>query len=405
MATDQPIISVSELTRKIKGVLEMGFSQVLVSGEISNFKRHTSGHLYFTLKDEAAQIQAVMWRGRAMGLFFTPQDGMKVVVRGSITVYEVRGIYQIDVVQIQPMGVGELQLALERLKKKLMAEGLFEPEHKKPLPKYPERIGIVSSPTGAAIHDMLTIIGRRCPPVEILLCPVAVQGEGAAEEIAQAVRDLNRHGKLDPANAVDVIIVGRGGGSLEDLWAFNEEIVARAIYDSKIPVISAVGHEVDFTISDFVADLRAPTPSAAGELVVPDKSEILELLRNSCYTMNQTIAERISASREKVVSLIRSYHFNKPLQLQREYSQRVDELERTLVTTLAHRFTLLHNHATQLHKRLQSLNPDQVLKRGYTMVYRDGKIVESARRLQTQDEIDVKFRDGDVTSTVTKIPR
>jgi exodeoxyribonuclease VII large subunit len=397
MASDQPIISVSELTRKIKGVLEMGFPQVLVSGEISNFKRHTSGHLYFTLKDEAAQIQAVMWRGRAMSLFFTPQDGMKVVVRGSITVYEVRGIYQIDVVQIQPMGVGELQLAFERLKKKLMAEGLFEPEHKKPLPKYPKRIGIVSSPTGAAIHDMLTIIGRRYPPVEVLLCPVAVQGEGAAEEIAEAVRELNLFGKLD------VIIVGRGGGSLEDLWAFNEEIVARAIYDSKIPVVSAVGHEVDFTISDFVADLRAPTPSAAGELVVPDKSEILELLRNSCYTMNQTIAERISASREKVVSLIRSYHFNKPLQLQREYSQRVDELERTLVTTLAHRFTLLHSYATQLHKRLQSLNPDQVLKRGYTMVYRDGKIVESARRLHAEDDVNIKFRDGTADSVVKRI--
>jgi exodeoxyribonuclease VII large subunit len=403
MAANEPIISVSELTRKIKGVLEMGFPQVLVSGEISNFKRHTSGHLYFTMKDEAAQIQAVMWRGRAMSLFFTPQDGMKVVVRGSITVYEVRGIYQIDVVQIQPMGVGELQLAFERLKKKLMAEGLFELEHKKPLPKYPKRIGIVSSPTGAAIHDMLTIIGRRYPSVEVLLYPVAVQGEGAAAEIAEAVRDINLHRKLDPVNAVDVIIVGRGGGSLEDLWAFNEEVVARAIYDSKIPVISAVGHEVDFTISDFVADLRAPTPSAAGELVVPDKSEILELLRNSCYTMNQTMAERISASREKVLSLIRSYHFNKPLQLRREYSQRVDELERTLVTTLAHRFTLLHSHATQLHKRLQSLNPDQVLKRGYTMVYREGKIVESARRLHAEDDVNIKFRDGTADSTVKRI--
>jgi exodeoxyribonuclease VII large subunit len=397
MNDPQNILSVSELTRKIKGTLEMGFPEVLVSGEISNFKRHTSGHLYFTLKDEAAQIQAVMWRGRAMSLFFTPQDGMKVVARGSITVYEVRGVYQIDVVQIQPMGVGELQLAFERLKKKLMAEGLFEPEHKKPLPKYPERIGIVSSPTGAAIHDMLTIVGRRYPPVEVLLYPVAVQGEGAAEEIAEALRDLNRYGELD------VIIVGRGGGSLEDLWAFNEEVVARAIYDSKIPVVSAVGHEVDFTISDFVADLRAPTPSAAAELVVPDKSGILEVLRNSCYTMNQTIAERISALKEKVVSLIKSYHFNKPLQLHREYSQRIDELERLLVSTFAHRFTLLQSHTAQLQKRLQSLNPDQVLKRGYTMVYRGGKIVESAQRLHAEDEVSIRFRDGAADSTVKKV--
>lgn len=403
MADSQPILSVSDLTRKIKGVLEMGFPEVLVSGEISNFKRHTSGHLYFTLKDESAQIQAVMWRGRAMSLFFTPQDGMKVVARGSVTVYEVRGIYQIDVVQIQPMGVGELQLAFERLKNKLMAEGLFDPDHKKPLPKYPERIGIVSSPTGAAIHDMLTIINRRYPAVEIILYPVAVQGEGAAEEIAEAITEFNRYGEAEPANRADVLIVGRGGGSLEDLWAFNEEVVARAIYDSEIPVISAVGHEVDFSISDFVADLRAPTPSAAAELVVPDKSEILETVRNSCYTMQQTISERISASRERIVSLIKSYHFNKPLQLHREYTQRVDELEKTLVTSLTHRFTLLQNHATQLLKRLQSLSPDQVLKRGYTMVYRDGRIVESARRLHLQDEVNIKFRDGVADSTVKKV--
>ena len=403
MPQSQPIVSVSELTRKIKGVLEMGFPEVLVSGEISNFKRHTSGHLYFTLKDEAAQIQAVMWRGRAMSLFFTPQDGMKVVVRGSVTVYEVRGIYQIDVVQIQPMGVGELQLAFERLKRKLADEGLFDPEHKRPLPKYPERIGIVSSQTGAAIHDMLTIIARRFPAVEIILYPVAVQGEGAAEEIAEAIREFNRHGQAEPANRADVLIVGRGGGSLEDLWAFNEEVVARAIYDSEIPVISAVGHEVDFTISDFVADLRAPTPSAAAELVVPDKSEILETIRNSCYTMEQTISERISASRERIVSLIKSYHFNKPLQLHREYTQRVDELERTLVTSLTHRFALLQSHAAQLLKRLQSLSPDQVLKRGYSMVYRDGRIVESARRLQVQDEVNIKFHDGVADSTVKKV--
>ncbi|MEK6570483.1 MAG: exodeoxyribonuclease VII large subunit, partial [Bacteroidota bacterium] len=366
-------------------------------GEISNFKRHTSGHLYFTLKDEGAQIQAVMWRGRAMSMFFTPQDGMKVVVRGSITVYEVRGIYQIDVVQIQPMGVGELQLAFERLKQRLAAEGLFDPAHKKPTPKFPERIGIVSSPTGAAIHDILTIISRRFPAVEVLLAPVAVQGVGAAEEIAEAIRDFNEYGK------VDVLIVGRGGGSLEDLWAFNEEIVARAIYNSKIPVISAVGHEVDFTISDFVADLRAPTPSAAAELVVPDRSEVLENLRNSCYTMQQNIAERISSSREKVLSLLRSYRFNRPVQLQREYSQRVDELQRTLVTGFAHRLALVGSKTNQLDKRLHSLNPDQVLKRGYTIVYRDGRIIESAHRVQPKDEVSIRFRDGDAASTVEKV--
>jgi exodeoxyribonuclease VII large subunit len=397
MAQTQPILSISELTRRIKSVLEKGFPEVLVSGEISNFKRHSSGHFYFTLKDEAAQIQAVMWRGRAMSLFFTPQDGMKVVARGSVTVYEVRGIYQIDVVQLQPMGVGELQLAFEKLKRKLMAEGLFDPAHKKPIPKFPERIGIVSSPTGAAIHDMLTIIARRFPAVDVLLAPVAVQGAEAAEAIAAAIRDFNEYKK------VDVLIVGRGGGSLEDLWAFNEEVVARAIYDSKIPIISAVGHEVDFSISDFVADLRAPTPSAAAELVVPDRSEVLENLRNSCYTMRQSVAERISSSRERVLSLLRSYHFNRPIQLHREYSQRVDELHRTLVSSLTHRVALLQSTTSQLEKRLGSLNPDQVLKRGYTIVYRDGRIIESARRLVPKDEVDIKFRDGDVESVIETV--
>ncbi|MBI4546997.1 MAG: exodeoxyribonuclease VII large subunit, partial [Ignavibacteriae bacterium] len=245
MNPEAKILTVSELTRRIKSVLETGFLDVSVQGEISNCKLHSSGHLYFTLKDESSQLQAVMWRGRVMNLFFTPQDGMKVIARGNITVYEVRGIYQIDVLQLQPLGTGELQLAFERLKQKLAAEGLFAPEHKKPLPGYPARIGIVTSPTGAAIQDILSIISRRNPAVEVILYPVRVQGSGAAEEIATAIRDFDRYGEID------VMIVGRGGGSLEDLWAFNEEIVARAIYDSKIPIISAVGHEIDFTIADF----------------------------------------------------------------------------------------------------------------------------------------------------------
>jgi exodeoxyribonuclease VII large subunit len=399
MAAAQPILSVSELTRHIKTVLEDGFPEVLVSGEISNFKRHSSGHLYFTLKDETSQIQAVMWRGRAMSLFFTPQDGMKVVARGGITVYEVRGIYQIDVVQLQPMGIGELQLAFERLKKKLMTEGLFDPEHKKPLPKYPQRIALVTSPTGAAIHDMLTVLSRRFPAVEVILNPVAVQGMGAAEEISAAIKEINDYGR------VDVLIVGRGGGSLEDLWAFNEEVVARAIYESKIPVISAVGHDVDFTISDFVADLRAPTPSAAAELVVPDRSELLEILRNSCYTIQQNISERISSGREKVLSLLKSSGFNTPVQLVRRHSQRLDELQRTMVSATAHRLSLLHSKANELQKRIDSVNPDQVLKRGYTIVYKDEKVIDSAHRLHPKDEVEIAFHDGKASSTVQTVKK
>src|SRR5271169_6490493 len=256
----QNIFSVTDLTRKIKGTLEEGFSGIAVQGELSNFKRHSSGHLYFTLKDEHTQIQCVMWRSRVPTLSVSPQDGMKMIARGNVTVYEVRGNYQLDVSSLQLLGAGELQIAFERLKQKLSTEGLFDQDHKKPLPQFPQRIGVVTSPTGAAIRDIINVVNRRFPSTELILYPVRVQGIGAAEEIASAIDDFNAFGE------VGVILIGRGGGSLEDLWAFNEEIVARSIYRSSIPVVSAVGHEIDFTIADFVADLRAPTPSAAAEL-------------------------------------------------------------------------------------------------------------------------------------------
>ena len=279
MAIEKNVITITELTRQIKFSLESSFPRVWVEGEISNFKQHTSGHLYFTLKDEGAQLSALMWRSRVANLTFQPEDGMKVIARGSITVYPPRGNYQLDVDQIQPLGLGELQLAFERLKQKLDAEGLFDAEHKKPIPEFPECIGLVTSETGAALQDIRSVLSRRHPSVEVVLAPVRVQGAGAAEEIADAIKYLNQYG------GIDVLIVGRGGGSLEDLWAFNEEVVARAIYASKIPIISAVGHEIDFSIADFVADLRAPTPSAAAELVVRDRTELLEDIGNLCYTM------------------------------------------------------------------------------------------------------------------------
>ncbi|MEK7671074.1 MAG: exodeoxyribonuclease VII large subunit, partial [Bacteroidota bacterium] len=240
---ERKVLTVTELTKRIKQTLETGFSSVTIEGEISNFKFHSSGHMYFALKDSGATISAVIWRSRVPFLSFTPEDGMKVVATGRITVYEVRGNYQIDITSMRPLGVGELQVAFEKLKRKLAAESLFDEEHKKPLPEFPERIGIVTSETGAALQDMLHILRRRFPAVEVILYPVRVQGAGAGNEIAQAIADFNRFGE------VDVLIVGRGGGSLEDLWAFNEEVVARAIYKSKIPIISAVGHEIDFTIA------------------------------------------------------------------------------------------------------------------------------------------------------------
>ena len=386
--------TVSELTRRIKGVLETSFTSVSVEGEISNFKRHSSGHLYFTLKDEGAQVSAVMWRGRASNLFFTPQDGMKVVASGKITVYEPQGKYQIDVVQLQPRGIGELQLTFERLKQKLSDEGMFDAEHKKTLPKYPERIGIVTSPTGAAIQDILNILSRRFPAVEVLLYPVKVQGEGAAKEIAEAIKDFNKLGKID------VMIVGRGGGSLEDLWAFNEEIVARAIYNSKIPIISAVGHEIDFTIADFVADLRAPTPSAAAELVVIHQSEIIEYLSNFCYNTEQDIRNIITSQKDRISSLVQSYSFNRPIDLVRQYSQQVDELNRQLHHATIHSFTLNRQELNSLQKRIASVNPTAVLERGYAIVYKGSEVADRANKLHPEDSIEIKFHDDKVSAKV-----
>jgi len=393
---EQRTFTVSELTRRIKGVLETSFTNVAVTGEISNFKRHSSGHIYFTLKDEGAQLSAVMWRGRSMNLFFTPQDGMKVIAIGNITVYEVRGQYQIDVIQLQPLGIGELQLAFERLKQKLAAEGLFDAEHKKTIPEYPERIGIVTSPTGAAIQDILNILSRRFPAVEVILYPVKVQGEGAAREIATAIQDFNKYGKID------VMIVGRGGGSLEDLWAFNEEIVARAIYNSKIPVISAVGHEIDFTISDFVADLRAPTPSAAAELVVKHQTEIIEYLRNFCYNIEQEIRNLIKSHKERIASLFQSYAFNRPFDIVRQFSQRIDELSRNIDRNILTTLNLNHQKLDSLIKRINSLNPTSVLERGYAMIYRDNKVIDRSYKLQSDDKIEIKFHDGNVPALIEK---
>ncbi len=399
MQEEKNIISVTEITRRIKSVLERGFNEVWVQGEISNCKLHTSGHMYFTLKDEGAQLSAVMWRSRVAQMLFRPNDGMKVIVRGNITVYEPRGNYQIDCLQLQPVGMGELQLAFDRLKQKLSAEGLFDEAHKKPLPSYPQKIGIVTSPTGAAIHDMLNVLARRFPALEVIVAPVKVQGIGAADEIAQAIRDMNT------LPGIDVMIVGRGGGSLEDLWAFNEEVVARAIYSSGIPIISAVGHEIDFSISDFVADLRAPTPSAAAELVVKDRNEIIDILRNFSYTIQNLAASRIQSSKERVHTLVGSYSFNKPLDLFRQRGQMVDDLERQLHQSTGHRFGMVRQQVQSLSKRIQSVDPQLTLKRGYTIVYRGQKIIPAAANVSEKDRLTIRFHDGSADSIVELVQK
>jgi exodeoxyribonuclease VII large subunit len=382
------ILSVSEITRKIKSVLENGFSNVLIRGEISNFKLHSSGHAYFTLKDETSQISAVMWRNRVQQMLFKPSDGMKIVARGNITVYEPRGNYQLDCANIQPLGIGELQAAFEKLKKKLFDEGLFDEQHKKELPLYPGRIAIITSPTGAAIHDILSVIGRRMPSVEVTVVPVKVQGMGAAEEIAAAVNMVNE------LRLADVMIVGRGGGSLEDLWAFNEEIVARSVFSSAIPVISAVGHEIDFSICDFVADLRAPTPSVAAELAVKDKSELIEIIGNICYTMTASMTQTIRSHTQTIEHLIHSYSFNRPQELFKQQSQRLDELIRRLDQSMQMSMRIVVQQIKTLTGRMKALDPHIALRRGFAIVRQQGHPVSAAARIQENADAEVEFYDG-----------
>jgi exodeoxyribonuclease VII large subunit len=396
---DRYIYSITELTHEIKLLLETTIPVIWAEGEISNFKHHSSGHMYFSLKDSGAQIPCVMWRSRGEKLSFMPKDGLKVVAHGRVTVYEKRGAYQLDVAKLQQSGVGDLQLALEALKQKLKEEGLFEPEFKKPLPRYPERIGIVTSPTGAAIEDLINVINRRYPGVELILHPVKVQGDGAADEIAGAIDAFNAYGE------VDVLIVGRGGGSLEDLWAFNEEAVARAISRSDIPVVSAVGHEIDFSISDFVADMRAPTPSAAAELVVPEQDELLERIRSQMVKVYRIVKGGIELDQERLKRILSSYGFRRPLDQTRQYQQHLDDLSRTLERAQRHHIEILRNKTESLTNRLNSLAPESILKRGFSICYRDedASIVRRSGDLSEQDKIRVRFYKGQIRGTVDEI--
>ena len=317
---DRRSFTVSELTARIRDLLAKNFTDILVEGEISNYRPAPSGHIYFTLKDEKAQARCVWFKQQQRGLKFRPEDGLKVSVRGSVSVYEARGEYQVYVESMEPVGRGALQLAFEQLKKRLEAEGLFDAKHKKKLPLLPRRIGLVTSPTGAAVRDVVRILRRRFPNVHLALFPVRVQGEGAAAEIAKAIKYFNQQ------ELADVLIVGRGGGSMEDLWAFNEEVVARAIFDSTIPVISGVGHETDFTIADFVADVRASTPSAAAEIVVNTRREFDQHLKQTVRTLTEQIRYRILVRSRRVHELAGRRGFRRPLDLLRQQRQRADEL-------------------------------------------------------------------------------
>jgi len=438
---ERTILTVSRLTGLIRGVLEENFEHVWIEGEVSNLALPSSGHLYFTLKDAGAQIRCVMFRASARALRFRLQNGMMLVVRGRVSVYGQRGEYQFLVEYLEPKGVGALQLAFIQLKEKLAKEGLFDESRKKRLPGLPRKIGIVTSTSGAALHDILTVLRRRHACVDVLISPVKVQGEGAAEEIAGAIRDFNRY------RDVDVLIVGRGGGSMEDLWAFNEEVVARAVFSSRIPVISAVGHEVDFTIADLAADLRAPTPSAAAEMVVKSREELESNLRHLSHRLSNAIERRLAACRERLGGLQRA--LKDPMLLVGNLLQRIDDLGdrmqramsgdlRLLREGLAgdmHRLRLCHpalaversrekvlaldgrmsaamNRSMDGFRervsvdaaRLQALSPLATLQRGYSVVRKpeDGTVVRDSRQLKTGDRIEVLFGRGSAGCIVEK---
>ncbi len=390
------VFSVTELNNYVKRILDNdeNLKNVFVTGEISNFKNHYSGHMYMTIKDEGGAIKAVMFSSYASRLKFVPENGMKVIIFGSVSLYNKDGSYQLYITDMQPDGVGALNLAYEQLKEKLQNEGLFNAEFKKPIPEFPQKIGVMTAPDGAAVRDIFSILKRRYPVAEIVFCPVAVQGERAAPEIAKAIKLFNEQ------NAADVLIVGRGGGSLEDLWAFNEEIVARAIFESKIPIISAVGHETDFTIADFVADLRAPTPSAAAELAVPDifelKSELLGLKQHLSVLMRSMLTgekERLENFEKQITILSPS---NKIINSRQELSNLYEKVVNSITSKLNDEKMKI----SLLSSKLNALSPLEVLSRGYSISYNNGLLVKSVNDVKNGDNIKVRVTDGEFFAEV-----
>ncbi|MEI6234238.1 MAG: exodeoxyribonuclease VII large subunit [Planctomycetota bacterium] len=390
--------TVTQLTRHLKDCIERGYPNIWLEGEISNFKAYGSGHIYFTLKDDGAQLSSVIWKTSAERLKFVPDDGAKVLAHGRLSVYEPRGTYQFIVDRLEPLGVGDLAAAFEQLKKRLAAEGLFDPERKRPLPRYPRRIGIVTSPSGAALQDMIKVIFARWP-VELIIAGVQVQGDRASGEIASAIAALNR---LRGDDRPDVLIVGRGGGSLEDLWAFNEEAVARAIVASDIPVISAVGHEVDFSIADFAADVRAATPSHAGEMVVPRFDETLEYLDTLREALPKALIKRMDIARRRLESIEQSYALRHPEQRIAMLRQRLDDLSQRLMPQPQYLVERLKQRVSALAGKLDALSPLRVFERGYSATRRlsDGVLIDSISKATPGERIRTRVADGEFESKI-----
>lgn len=393
------VYSITQLNSYVKGVLDNdeNLAHIFVTGEISNFKSHYSGHLYMTLKDENSAVKAVMFAGNAGKLRFKPENGMKILAFGTVSLFPRDGSFQLYINSMQPDGIGALNIAFEQLKKKLEAEGLFKNEFKKLLPKYPKKVGVVTSSTGAAVQDIFNVLKRRYPLAEVVLRPCKVQGDGAAEDIAKAIYEFNK------LKSADVLIVGRGGGSVEDLWAFNEEIVARAVFASEIPVISAVGHETDYTICDFVADLRAPTPSAAAECAVPDilelKSDLISL-KQHIYSLTR---DRVDIEKGKIESLEKILALRDPMtnvnEQRRELvylTEKLSALTNTVLESNKSKFSLLAG-------KLDTLSPLNVISRGYALVEKEGKPITQIENLQKGDKVVVKLSNGQFKANITDI--
>ncbi len=411
-------ITVTQLTRYIKYKIDndVHLNEVFLKGEISNFKAHSRGHFYFTLKDETSRINAVMFASNTRNIKFVPQDGMKVLVTGKVSVFEANGGYQIYVNELLEDGIGNLYIAFEQLKKKLEEEGLFKDCYKKPIPKIPKRVGVITAPTGAAIRDIISTIKRRWPLTEIYLYPALVQGEEAKDDIVKQIKRADQAG-------FDTLIVGRGGGSIEDLWAFNEEIVARAIFECKTPVISAVGHEIDFTISDFVADLRAPTPTGAAEMAVPQLKDIENYLHQVTIRLNNTIINQIKRDRQSLTKLTSRNIFQNPMMIYQAkelvFDHLIERLKFSLINltnikekeflrvknsyVLQNPYQLIEqkkNLFVPVLSKLETLSPLLTLKRGYTLTKKNNKVIQSAKMIKKDDLLDIEFQDGVVQAKV-----
>ena len=418
---DNKYLSVSAITRYLKAKYDSddNLRVVFLKGEISNIKYHTTGHIYFSLKDETSKINAIMFSSSAKKLLFKPIDGSKVLVTGRISVYEATGGYQIYVDEMLEDGIGNLYIAFEELKKKLSKEGLFDTKYKKQIPKIPSRVGVVTAPTGAAIKDIMSTIKRRFPICEVILFPSLVQGESAKEDIVKNI-------KLAESYDLDVLIVGRGGGSIEDLWPFNEEIVARAIFECNIPVISAVGHEIDFTIADYVADMRAPTPTGAAEMAVPNMSDLISLISNLKIRLNEAINKKVNYQKLLLDSIKGSYALKNPLIMYENKKQKLDMLLDNLNKTLLKKYdnslhkleivkkSFILNNPTLLYKekmtkldslieKLELINPLGVLKRGYSLTYKDDKVLKEIKSVNTGDTLLIKLYDGEINTTVKSV--